>query len=149
VTRRSIGPVAVGDTEAGVRSRLGPPARVHRGFLRYCVAAGGGELLVGQSADRSGDFGAGDDAPAVVVLTTSPQHKLHRVGPGAAVRALRRAFPRARSRLTLGRTRVLETSRGSGVLVGVRGGRVRYLATYDRRAVRTTAALRSLLRRAR
>lgn len=149
VTRRSIGPVALGDTEARIRGRLGSPGRVHRGFLRYCVAAGGGELLVGQRADRSGEFGAGADAPAVVVLTTSPQHRLHRVGPEASTRAVRRAFPRARSRLTLGRTRVLETSRGSGVLVAVRSGRVRYLAVYDRRVVRTTPALRSLLRRAR
>lgn len=42
VTRRGIGPVALGDSEARVRERFGAPARVHRGFLRYCIAAGGG-----------------------------------------------------------------------------------------------------------
>src|SRR4051794_26809046 len=56
VKRRRLGPIRIGDTETAVRRSLGPPRGVRRGFLRYCVR-GGGEYLVGQREDRSGDFG--------------------------------------------------------------------------------------------
>lgn len=138
----------LGDTEARVRERLGAPGRVHRGFLRYCVAAGGGELRVGQAQDRSGDLGADPDARIVMLLTTSASHRLKGVGPGSTARAFMRTFPRERLRVVNGPTRVYETSRRSGVVMGVRRGRVAYLAVIDRGHARTASALRAFLRRA-
>ena len=58
VDHRRLGPVALGLREDAVRSELGPPDAVKRGFLRYCVT-GGGAFLVGQPGDRSGTFGTG------------------------------------------------------------------------------------------
>src|SRR5439155_1538522 len=61
VTPRSLGPVALGDTEARVRSLLGDPDDVLRGTMRYC-AARGGRFVVAERGDRSGDLGRDDGA---------------------------------------------------------------------------------------
>lgn len=140
-----LGPVAVGDTEEQVRHVLGAPERVHRGFLRYCVA-GGGELMVGQTDDRSGEQGFDPAAASTLLVTTHRGYRLGGVGPGVAQRLVRRAFPRARRRTRIGSTRVLELR--SGVLAGVRRGRVRYLAVASAATLRDTRLLRGLLRRA-
>lgn len=70
VRRRRLGPVTLGMRDADVRARLGAPRAVRRGFLRYC-ADGGGRLLVGQRADRSGDLGSDPDAKTVIVVATA------------------------------------------------------------------------------
>jgi hypothetical protein len=138
-------PVALGDTGARVRTALGEPVRVHRGFLRYCVA-GGGKLLVGQPGDRSGGARAiDDDAPAVMVLATHPAFAVHGVHRGDRARALRAASPHRRLLFRQGATRVYRL--GPGELAGVRDGRVRFVAVYDRGAIRTARALRAWLRR--
>ena len=62
----------------------GPPQSVKRGFLRYC-ARRGGSLLIGEPGDRSGTFGSGGGAKAVILLTTSRQFAL-RSWRGAIVR---------------------------------------------------------------
>jgi hypothetical protein len=144
---QGLGPIGLGDADARVRAALGRPARVHRGFLRYCVA-GGGKYLVGQAGDRSGEQGSDPQAPTVFLFTTSATLRVGEVGRGSSTRLVARTFPRARRRTSMGRTRVLETSRGSGVLLGVRDGRVRFVAVHDRKLVRSTAAVRSYLRRA-
>jgi hypothetical protein len=71
VKRRRLGPVRLGMRDGDVRAKLGAPAEVRRGFLRYC-ADGGGVYLVGQRKDRSGDLGSDPKAPTVMVLSTSP-----------------------------------------------------------------------------
>ena len=63
------------------------------------------------------------------------------------MRALRRAFRGERRGFTAAGARVWLLSRRGGLVAGVRGGRVAYLALYDRSALRTRAALRTLLRR--
>ena len=146
-TARGLGPIRLRDPEERVRAALGAPARVHRGFLRYCVA-GGGKYLVGQRGDRSGERGTDPQAATVFLLTTNAALRTRGIGRGSSSRAVARTFPRTQRRLVLGRTRVVETRRGSGVLLGIRDGRVRFLAAYDRKVIRTTAGLRSYLRRA-
>jgi hypothetical protein len=135
LTRRRLGPVALGSAEADVRTALGRPREVRRGFLRYC-AEGGGALLVGFPADRSGDLGPPSAGRAVIVVSTAP--------------ALLRGAPRVRrgapAVLRAGRLRVVRHR--SGVLAGVRAGRVRFVAVADRRAVGSRSALRAALRRA-
>lgn len=146
VAERGLGPIRLRDPDARVRAALGAPSRVHRGFLRYCVA-GGGKFLVGQRGDRSGTQEQDPGAPTVMLLTTSARITVRGVARGSTARRVARTFPDARRRLTLGRTRVMETRPGSGVLLGVRDGRVRFLAVYDRGVIRTTAGLRGYLRR--
>lgn len=146
VGARRLGPVALGETEAVVRERLGPPVRVHRGFLRYCQE-GGGKFLVGVAGDRSGDFGAGSDERVLMLLATNSAYRARRVAYGSRASAVRRSFRRAVRLFRQGRTHVYATARRSGTLIGVRRGRVRFLAVYDRRAVRGRAAVAELLRR--
>jgi hypothetical protein len=140
-----LGPVALGDGESHVRDLLGEPVRVHRGFLRYCQA-GGGKFLVGLAQDRTGEGPGGADR-VVLVLVTNPSYQVSGIARGSRRSEVLRTFKRARRLFVQGRTRVYATRRGSGVLVGVRLGRVRFLAVYDRAALPTRAALRDALRR--
>lgn len=144
VGTRHLGAVTLGIRESDVWTRLGTPARVHRGFLRYCLR-GGGKELVGIPGDRSGVEGGPSDEPVVFLLTTTPVLKARGVGRGAARRAVRRAFPRSRPLFVQGRTRVVRLR--PGLLAGIRAGRVRFLAVYDPARVRSARALRDWLRR--
>ena len=144
VGTRHLGPVTLGMRESEVWERLGTPARVQRGFLRYCLH-GGGKELVGVPGDRSGTEGGPSDDPVVFLLTTAPSLKARGIGRGAGRRAVRRAFPRARSLFVQGHTRVYRLR--PGLLAGVRGGRLRFLAVFDPAKVRGSSALRDWLRR--
>jgi hypothetical protein len=145
MTPTSIGGVALGDLESRVRARLGEPNLVRRGFLRWCLQSGG-SLRVGNAADRSGASRAGDD-PTLVLITTSPAYSLRGVHVGSTLRTLRRAFRGERRAFLAARARVWLLSRRQGVAAGVQRGRVAYLAVYDRSRLRTTRAIRTLLRR--
>ena len=142
-----VGPIALGDTERTVRQRLGPPYSVNRGFLRYCLSAGG-RLLVGELEDRSGELGESPDARAVILLTTSRALATKGVAAGESSSELRRHFPHARKKLTVEGTTVRVLRKGTGLIAGVRRGRVRWLGVYDRGAVHKTRTLRALLSRA-
>jgi hypothetical protein len=146
LSSRAIGGVALGDPESRVRSLLGEPFLVRRGFLRWCYQDGS-SLRVGQASDRSGDLGAGDTDPAIALLTTSRVFRTRGVGPGSSLRALRRAFRGARRRYTVNGKVVWTLARRGRLVAGVRRGRVVYLAAYDRGHLRTLAALRALLKR--
>jgi hypothetical protein len=135
VARDHLGPIALGDASRHVRDLLGPPARVARGFLRYCQT-GAGKYLVGIAHGR-----------VAIVLVTNRAYRSHGVQRGTGAAEVRAAFRQARARFRQGDTRVLETRPGSGVLVGVRHGAVRFLAVYDRRVLAGSAALRAALRR--
>lgn len=150
VRRRRLGPVSLGESEQSVRSELGPPTGVKRGFLRYC-ARRGGQLLVGEPGDRSGTFGTGGHSTAVVLLTTSRQFDLRSwrgrlVRVGSPTRMLRGASSPWR---TL-------TRMGGGIWLRQRNllafviphGRVRYLGVYSRLAVPRRRMLIGYLRRA-
>ena len=130
VSPRGIGAVRLGDGAARVRALLGAPARTHLGFLRYCLR-GGGKFLVGQR----------------MILTTSRGYRLGGIARGTSGRRFLRRFPHARPVLHQGLTQVFALARGSNVLVGIRAGRVRFLAVYERRALARRSALAAVLRR--
>ncbi|HEX2087373.1 MAG TPA: hypothetical protein VHF89_16945, partial [Solirubrobacteraceae bacterium] len=137
VTSRALGPVRLGDAEATVRAKLGRPAEVRRGFLRYC---GDGAYLVGQRNDRSGDLGSDDAEPTVMIVARQGRF---RYGPGSRARPIRRL----RRTGSVAGARVWHAGRRA-LVFGTRAGTVRWVAVYDRRAVRSRRALRGLLRRA-
>src|SRR5581483_2715597 len=90
INRHGVGPAALGTREDALRTELGPPQNVKRGFLSYCVQ-GGGKLLVGEPGDRSGSLGAAGRAPAIAILTTSRQFVLN---SGVRVGTRAKAFKR-------------------------------------------------------
>jgi hypothetical protein len=151
VNGRGIGPLALGTGEQTVRAEIGPPKQVEHGVLSYCVT-GGGTLMVGQPGDRSGTLGSAGNAPTVLLATTSPSYVLlghghAEIAVGEHTGRLRRAFKRAHA----SRTRIhgLRMWRlGDGVIALTGHGRVRYLATYDRKTVHSAAALNRYLGRA-
>jgi hypothetical protein len=142
-----LGPARLGDSEAELRRALGPPRRVRRGFLRWCVE-GGGRFLAGQRGDRSGDLGEGSGERTVLLLTTSRAYRINGVGPGSSEPRMRR-LPRARVLTVEGTTRVFTARPGSRLILGMRQGRVRYVGVRDKRALRSKRALKRYLRRAR
>jgi hypothetical protein len=148
VDAHRVGPIALGDTERRVRDLLGVPARVKRGFLRYCQE-GAGKYLVGVPGDRSGarEIDGDGAAPVVFLLTTNMAYATRGIARGARASALRRAYPHARRVLRQGRTRVLALTRRRGLIAGVRAGRVRFVAVYDAGRIRTRRALAEWLRR--
>jgi hypothetical protein len=145
---RRLGPARIGDSEAQLRRALGPPRRVRRGFLRWCVHRGG-RFLAGQRSDRSGDLGEGSTERTVLLISSSRAFRFRGVGPGAPGRALKRRLPRAVGLVREARTRLFLARPGSRVLFGVRQGRVRYLGVRNKRALRSKRALKRYLRRAR
>jgi hypothetical protein len=130
-----------------VRSRLGDPHLVRRGFLRWCLTAGG-SVRAGVPGDRSGGFGSGDD-PVEVVLTTSPVYKIRGIGPRSTSRALRRAYPKLEQRFRVGRTPWFALGGDGRLLAGARAGRVTAVAVTSAATARSTRALRDWLARAR
>ncbi|MDX6643019.1 MAG: hypothetical protein QOD76_981 [Solirubrobacteraceae bacterium] len=131
VGSRRLGRVPVGTTAQQLRRLLGTPPRSSRGFSRYCLT-GGGSFLVGLT-DSNGR--------AALLLTNGRAFQLQGVLVGTLARNLRRGWTRATLRLRVGSTRVYALNRRSGVLCGVRGGKVRWLAVYDRSRVKTVAGL--------
>jgi hypothetical protein len=128
VSGRRIGPARIGRSYAAFFRRY-RALRRGRGATRFCVR-GRGRFLVGSRKGKI-DF----------VATTARGHRTRRLGPGRRVRARVRGTRRVRRGLLLGH-RV-----GPGrVVYGVRGRRIRFLATTSRRQA---ARPRSLVRRLR
>jgi hypothetical protein len=132
----SIGRLALRATRAVVGRRLGPPARTARGVLRYCVKGGGSVLVAFTTKGRVG-FAA----------TTAPRHKRLGIGRGSALKAVRRTFGKRLRSVMPGVYRVSGTS-SPRLLVGVRRGRVTFVAVADRALIANRKALRTQLRRA-
>ena len=145
VDPQGAGPVALGTTENRLRSSIGPPQQVRRGFLSYCVEHGG-RLLVGEPVDRSGTFGTGGTAPAIVVLTTGRGFVLDTGhGHGVTVGMSSRRLPRTRR---LGTVHHLVVLRAGNVIALVSHRRVSALGAYSRHAIRSRRALLTRLARA-
>jgi hypothetical protein len=143
VNGRGIGPLALGAGEQTVRAELGPPEQVKHGVLSYCVT-GGGALMVGQPGNRSGTFGTGGNAKIRLLATTSPSFVLigkRAIRVGDKTGRLGKAGKTKIDGLRLWRL-------GPNIVALTRRGRVRYLATYDRAAIRSAAALKRYLGRA-
>jgi hypothetical protein len=141
-----IGAIELGETETSLRSRLGAPQSVERGYLRYCLT-GGAALLAGEAADRSGDPQIATAQPIRLIYTTRSAFSLHGAGPGTTVASLRRRLPRSVRVLRYDGISLYALRRGANILFGARRGRVRFVAVYDARHIRR-AALAGWLRRA-
>jgi hypothetical protein len=149
VNSREVGPIALGATEGQVRSQLGRPRSVNRGFLRYCVKKGGA-LLAGEPGDRSGTFGYDPHTRNVILLTTSHGFVLRGrrgriVTVGSRATALLRAFPGMHKLATVNGAKLM---RSGNLLAGIRRGQVVYLGAYSTRRIKTRRALIGYLRRA-
>jgi hypothetical protein len=132
---RGVGAVRLGDGAQRVRALLGAPVHLRGGLMHYCLR-GGGKFIVAPSPHG-----------AVMVLTTSAGYELGAIRRGTGATAFHRRFPAGRPILRQGATRVWTIQPGKGVIAGLRRGRVRFLAVYDRRSVRGRAALAAMLRR--
>ena len=140
LARRSpIGPRNIGRVRIGYRRkrllRLGVrPVRRTRGSFRYCVKRSRGRVTA--------VFGRG--ARVVLVATTARAHGNRGVRPGVPARRLRAAYPRRRP---IGRG-VVRTWPRSPRVVGLRRGRVRFVAVAAPRVLASHSAFRAALRHA-
>ena len=134
---RRIGRIRIGRTRSRLRRLRVQPRRRTRYTYRYCAKRSRGRVVaVFSSRTRRGR--------ARLVTSTAPLHRTRRVGRGASARRFARAFPRRR-RIGRGLYRL---SPRSTRLVGVRRGKVRFVAVADRRLLRNRRALRRYRRRA-
>ena len=125
VGRRRIGQIGLGIPRVRLRSsprlaHLRPTSRSRRRF-RYCVKGSSARVVAV----------LGRRARVELVATTAKGHRRSGVRPGVRAVRARRAFPRLR-RVRAGRG-VYRAGPRSRLLVGVRRGRVRYLAVASRR----------------
>jgi hypothetical protein len=131
IGRRNIGRVRVGYTRRRLlRLRVQPVRRTRRSY-RYCVKRSKGRVTAVFS--RRGRV--------VLVTTTARSHGNRRVRPGRSARSLR-AYPRRRA---FGRG-LFRANPRSRRLIGVRRGRVRFIAVANRRLLRRPRTLRRYLR---
>jgi len=127
---RHLGPIKLGATAADVGKRLGSPDELRRGWQSFC----GGRWRVGYRGDRSGEPADMGSAPVVALLTYDPRFAVHGVRVGSKV-------PRGARRTGAG----LRAWRG--LVLGIKRGRVRFLAAVDRRAIHTRRGAALLLLR--
>jgi hypothetical protein len=130
----NIGRVRLGLSRRQLLRRLPAPRRRTKRSWRWCVKGGRGTV--------SAAFGP--RGRVALVATTAPRHGNRRIHPGTRTSALRRAYPRRRE---IGRALVRANPR-SPRLIGIRRGRVRYIAVASGRTIRSRRALRGYLRSA-
>jgi hypothetical protein len=138
---RNIGRVRLGYTRQGMLRRVKPrPIRRTRRVYRWCVKRSRGQV--------SAVFGWGRRAGLVTTTavahgftTTAVAHGNRGVRPGRSARMLR-AYPNRR-RIMRGLYRATPRSQR---LIGMRRGRVRFIAVADRRLLLSRGALRRHLR---
>jgi arylsulfatase A-like enzyme len=118
----ALGPLRLGAPSAALLRRAGSPRRVNRRAWRYCARPGGAHRVV-----------LSRDGRAALIVSSAPVRGTRGVSRGTSVVRLRAAYPRAHP-LSRG---LLAARRGSRLVFGVRGGRVRFVAlARDRRALR-------------
>jgi alpha-glucosidase len=131
---RNIGRVRIGYSRKRALRRIKPkPIRRTKASYRWCVK---------RSSGRVSAVFAGRRRRALLVTTTAPAHGNRGVRPGRRARVLRRAYPRRRS-FGRGLYRVNPRSRR---LVGVRRGRIRYIAVVHPSLLHQRKRLRRYLR---
>jgi hypothetical protein len=118
IGRRGIAGIRLWQTRRRLlRMRVKPLRRTRRSF-RYCVR--------GSRARVSAVFR--HDGRVELITTTARGHGRGRVRPGAPARVVRRAYPRRRS---MGRG-VVRAGHRSPHVIGIRRGRVRFVAVANR-----------------
>jgi len=133
--RRNIGRVRLGASLETLLALPVRPPRVSRSrrSMRWCVKRSRGAVVA--VLDRRGR--------ALLLVTTAHGHGNRGLRPGSTVRRMRSAYPRSR-RVMSG---VLRTHPRSRQLVGVRRGRIRFLAVASLPLMREHRALRRALTR--
>jgi hypothetical protein len=137
--RAPIGPRNIGRVRLGfsrrrlLRLRVKPVRKTRRSY-RYCVKRSSGRVSAVFS--RRGRV--------ALIATTARSHGNRGVRPGASARALRRAYAR---RQAVGRG-LYRANRSSPRLIGIRKGRVRFVAVANQGLLRSRRALRRYLRHA-
>ena len=132
IGRFNIGRVRLGYTRARLVLRVPAPRRRARRAWRWCVKRSRGSVRA--AFNRSGHLW--------LVATTARGHGNRGVHPGTSSRRFRRAYPH-RSRIRRG---LYRAGRHSRRLIGVRRGRVRFLAVASRRLIARPRRLRAYLR---
>ncbi|MEA2143605.1 MAG: hypothetical protein QOI64_2035 [Solirubrobacteraceae bacterium] len=136
VGARSIGRLTLRSTRDLVGRRIGPPARTARGVLRYCVTGGGSVVTAFDAKGR-----------VALAATTARGHRRQKIGRGSSLNALTKQFGR-RLRSAGPGVRRVASGTSKGVLFGVRGGKVTFVAVADSALLRKRSALTTQLRRA-
>jgi S-formylglutathione hydrolase FrmB len=134
VGSRRVGRVRLGSTRRQLLRHAPPPRRRTKRSWRWCVERSRGAVRAVFSPRGR----------VALVATTAPGHRASRVHPGGGARIFSRAYPGRRA-LLVGVYRAGPRSRK---LIGVRRGRVRYLAVASARLLRSPGPLRAYLRRA-
>jgi hypothetical protein len=129
---RNIGRVRLRLTRRRLSGRVPTPVKTTRRSWRWCVKSGKG--TVSAAFTRKGRV--------ALVATTARSHGNRGVRPGVKLSRVRRAYRRRRG---LGRG-LYRAGPRSPRLIGVRRGRVRYIAIASRKLIRNRKALRSYLR---
>jgi arylsulfatase A-like enzyme len=127
----ALGPLRLGARSAGLLRRAGSPTRARPRGWTYCARPRGAHHVAFTAAGR-----------AAVVATTAPVRGTRGVRRGTRLARLGHAYPRA-NRLS---PRLVAAKRGSGLVFGVRGGRVRFVALAGRGVRRDARALARYLR---
>jgi hypothetical protein len=132
IGRRNIGRVRLGQSRRQLLGLPVEPVRRTRRSYRFCVEGGQGRVTAVFS--RRGRV--------VLVTSTAPGHGNRGVRPGRSANAVRAAYPGRRD-LGGGRYRA---GRASTSVIGIRNGRVRFVAVADRALLRRPRLLRRHLR---
>jgi hypothetical protein len=132
---RNIGRVRLGMTKRRLLRRVPAPRRRTKRAWRWCVKGGGGTVRA--AFNRKGRV--------ELALTTAPRHGNRRIHPGISTRRLRAAYPRRRA---IGRA-LFRANPRSPRLIGVRRGKVTYIAVAPRKLIGKRNSLSAYLRLAR
>jgi N-acetylglucosamine-6-sulfatase len=131
---RGLGPLRLGAHRSVLLRKAGSPRRARAQAWRYCARPRGAHAVA---------FSA--DGRARLVATTAPVRGARGVRRGTSLALLRRVYPDAH-RLS---KKLLASKRRGGLLFGVRGTRVRFVAVASRQLRRDPRALARFVRRAR
>lgn len=129
---RNIGRVRIGYTRKRLRQVRVKLVRKTKRSYRFCV----------KKSKRRVSAVFSPRGRVLLVATTASAHGNRGVRPGVSARVLRRAYSRRRA---IGRG-LFRANRKSTRLIGVRKGRVRYIAVVDRRLLRNKRSLRRYIR---
>jgi hypothetical protein len=129
---RNIGRIRIGYTRRRLQRVPVRPVRKTRRSYRYCV----------KRSSRRVTAVFSKRGRVVLVTTTARAHGNRGVRPGSSARAFRRAYSR---RAAIGRG-LYRANRRSPRLIGVRNGRVRFVAVARKSLIRNKRALRRHLR---
>ncbi len=129
---RNIGRVQLGLTRARLARRVPAPVKTARRRWRWCVKRS--KSAVSAAFTRKGRV--------ALVVTTAHSHGNRGVRPGARISRLRRGYPRRRGVIR----GLFRANPHSPRLIGVRRGRVSYIAIASKALIRKPALLKRYLR---